>query len=373
MNRENKTKLVADDLYKIPISRLKLNDFLKTGTSGIINIPYDGEGLKDGLHVVVSLSESDPYLYFYYAILQPSGEYKNFEYRVNLDVTQPRYGGRRYWYKCPMEILGCDRRTSVLYLVDGYLGCRRCYNLAYASSRLSGIYKKFGVVNMSELMKQAYSFKRLQYKDKSTKKLMRFNKKMDKAIALLNVFKEQGDARAKEFHEKYDKFSEGMVTSINGLTALNMPAGYTTGKLGNFITHILNIIDGLNKNENANISGSLDNSLSDCRPFLTIKVPTEYFHDQEGILPLYSIDSPNFKFWYKFRPDKQTEVILETRFRFTGTGSGITAKEITRFDDFARSLGFESENKLLNYKPGIFSGYAHINYDSGELHWIKAI
>ena len=375
MDKNNcKKKLVADDLYKIPISLLKLNKFLKTSLSGTIDIPYKGRSFRDGVHLVVSCQNKDePHLYFYYDVLQPDGRYRAVEYRVDLDVTKCNYGGQRYWYRCPVEILGCDRRVGVLYKVGDYLACGRCFSVTYESRKLSGVYKKFGVVNMPELLRQELNFKRLRYKGKPTKKFLRFSKKYEKAMALAKTFNKQGDNRLKKYQEKYDKFIGGMVTNINGLTALNMPAGYTAGKLCSFIIHIATSIDGLNKTENANISGSLDNSPSAHRPFLTIKVPNSYFHDPKGIVRFDSDYPINFKIWHISRPGSKSEVTLEVRFYFICTGSDITAKEITCFDEFARSLGFESENKLFDYEPGIFGGYAQIGDDSGKLYWTKTI
>ncbi|MDD5129733.1 MAG: hypothetical protein PHS66_01580 [Candidatus Omnitrophica bacterium] len=207
MDRDKSPKLVADNLYKIPILSLKLNDFLEASDFGIIDIPYNGEVFKNGIHIVVSfINKNDPFLDFYYSILQPNGEYQNFEYRVDLVATSCNYGGVRYWFKCPLSILGCDRRVGVLYRVGNYFGCRNCFDLAYESSRLSGIYKKFGVINVPELIKQAASFKRWCYKGKPTKKLIWYGKKYEKAIALTKLMNDQMNERLKKTVEDFDKF-----------------------------------------------------------------------------------------------------------------------------------------------------------------------
>ena len=41
-------------------------------------------------------------------------------------------GGSRAWFICPA--VGCGRRVAILY-GGGIFACRRCYRLAYASSR----------------------------------------------------------------------------------------------------------------------------------------------------------------------------------------------------------------------------------------------
>ena len=61
------------------------------------------------------------------------------EYQVGLTSTSCNYGGFRYWFLCPLWKSGlpCNRRCRFLYLPSGnnYFGCRKCYELAYESSR----------------------------------------------------------------------------------------------------------------------------------------------------------------------------------------------------------------------------------------------
>ena len=53
--------------------------------------------------------------------------------RIPLDRTRPRYGGVRWWFRCP----SCARRCAKLYLPPGAecFACRRCHRLAYQSQR----------------------------------------------------------------------------------------------------------------------------------------------------------------------------------------------------------------------------------------------
>ena len=210
---ERANKMVADNLFKINISSLKLNEFLKTSPSGIIDIPYDKEGLKDGIHLVVSLAENDPYLYFYYSILQPDGKYKDVEYRVDLEITPGKFGGRRFWYKCPVEILGCDRRVSVLYLVGGHLGCRNCFNLTYLSRNSRG-YGGLGKIDVDMVCASRDPRNWKYYKGKPTKKLQRYIKMDNKFKKSLDIFNAKMDAKLKKTQESMDKFmkKEGITT-----------------------------------------------------------------------------------------------------------------------------------------------------------------
>jgi hypothetical protein len=57
------------------------------------------------------------------------------DYPVLASSTVPNYGGRRWWWLCPL--VGCGRRCGKLYLPPGgrYYGCRQCYRLTYESAQ----------------------------------------------------------------------------------------------------------------------------------------------------------------------------------------------------------------------------------------------
>ena len=60
----------------------------------------------------------------------------------SLVTTQPTYGGRRWWFLCPLARNdgGPPRRLAKLYLPPGgrYFGSRQAYGLTYTSCRESG-------------------------------------------------------------------------------------------------------------------------------------------------------------------------------------------------------------------------------------------
>ena len=64
-----------------------------------------------------------------------SEEYLN--YKIPLSCTRPNYGGRRWWFSCPIlkNGIACNRRKTRLYLPRGekYFACRHCHDLTYAS------------------------------------------------------------------------------------------------------------------------------------------------------------------------------------------------------------------------------------------------
>jgi hypothetical protein len=65
-----------------------------------------------------------------------------FDYRIALRFTWPHFGGRRWWFTCPLLCRGalCGRRVGKLYLGGRYFGCRQCHGLTYTSCQESHKY-----------------------------------------------------------------------------------------------------------------------------------------------------------------------------------------------------------------------------------------
>lgn len=61
------------------------------------------------------------------------GPWEDVRQSVFLDTTPCHYGGARVWFRCPA--VGCDRRVAILYGAGRHFACRRCYDLAYPSTR----------------------------------------------------------------------------------------------------------------------------------------------------------------------------------------------------------------------------------------------
>lgn len=60
--------------------------------------------------------------------------------RVALTTTRPRFGGPRWWFRCP----GCGRRCGTLYRPPRamHFRCRRCHDLAYRSQRVGARWRR---------------------------------------------------------------------------------------------------------------------------------------------------------------------------------------------------------------------------------------
>ena len=58
---------------------------------------------------------------------------------IRLHTTRPNFGGRRWWFECPLLVgdRECGRRAGKLYLKGRYFGCRDCHDLTYQSCQES--------------------------------------------------------------------------------------------------------------------------------------------------------------------------------------------------------------------------------------------
>ncbi|GAB6167484.1 hypothetical protein JCM19992_34840 [Thermostilla marina] len=62
---------------------------------------------------------------------------ENVRIPIHLQTTPAQFGGKRWWFTCPLIVggLACNRRCAKLYLPPGakYFGCRKCHDLTYRS------------------------------------------------------------------------------------------------------------------------------------------------------------------------------------------------------------------------------------------------
>jgi hypothetical protein len=109
-------------------------------------VPFDRGELEAWAADVWSLAPDDP------DVIRPAGtdlllvlSYtftgtgQAVEEPVPLETKAMRFGGVRWWGRCPLVVEGrpCCRRVRKLYLPPGgrYFGCRRCYRLTYKSAQ----------------------------------------------------------------------------------------------------------------------------------------------------------------------------------------------------------------------------------------------
>ena len=75
-----------------------------------------------------TLPDEAPY---FQAIYSNTDTKEKFDYKIFLTTTWPNYGGKRWWFICPIN--RCRKRVRKLYLTATYFACRKCLNLAYNS------------------------------------------------------------------------------------------------------------------------------------------------------------------------------------------------------------------------------------------------
>jgi hypothetical protein len=68
---------------------------------------------------------------YFQPIYSNSDTKEKFDYKISLTTTSLNYGGKRWWFICPLK--GCGKRVGKLYLSGRYFGCRKCLNLSYES------------------------------------------------------------------------------------------------------------------------------------------------------------------------------------------------------------------------------------------------
>jgi len=87
----------------------------------------------------VSVNDNTGYIQFQYTYTDYyTKEKTDLDYQVQLVSTPCNFGGKRWWFICPLVVNGrvCNRRVGVLYLGGGkYFGCRHCYDLTYRSCK----------------------------------------------------------------------------------------------------------------------------------------------------------------------------------------------------------------------------------------------
>ncbi len=110
---------------------------------------YGKQRILSTIGYTIDTTGDTPYAQVRYQNKQSQEE---FDYKIKLTTTSPQYGGKRWWFICPIN--GCGRRVGVLYMGNKYFACRHCYNVVYESqhesppfrllSKAQKIHKKLG-------------------------------------------------------------------------------------------------------------------------------------------------------------------------------------------------------------------------------------
>lgn len=114
---------------------VSMRDFRKRlfrGAAGTFTWTGAGGG-KSSVGYVVSGTDDAPAVMLHYRWRST----EDVSVPVRLEITPTRFGGRRWWFTCPLIVRGvaCNRRAGKLHLPPGarYFGCRTCHDLTYRS------------------------------------------------------------------------------------------------------------------------------------------------------------------------------------------------------------------------------------------------
>jgi len=105
---------------------------LFAGASGTLTWASGG-GSKSSIGYFVSGSDDLPTVTLHYHWRDT----EEVRIPIALEATPTQFGGRRWWFICPLIVgdIACNRRVGKLYCPPGakYFGCRKCHELTYRS------------------------------------------------------------------------------------------------------------------------------------------------------------------------------------------------------------------------------------------------
>jgi len=141
------TRKIAEISNGLSVFFLKKHGFLPQGDSwrnGGIKWTWDDWQSNIGFSVQTQTDDNSGYIELTYAVTDgQSDEKTEMKYKIKLVTTSCNYGGKRYWFECPLTTNDeyCGRRVGVIYSVGKLFGCRYCANVAYRAQFESGKYR----------------------------------------------------------------------------------------------------------------------------------------------------------------------------------------------------------------------------------------
>lgn len=179
-------KGVVEDYLMLNIFKLNEWGFLSGGSLGGTLTWKRKWSKEDTMSIQARLGGDEKYVALQYTQTDPDETQKAFNYKIELTSTSCNYGGKRYWFVCPLvkEEISCQRMVGKLYKVGDYFGCRHCYNLSYYSRNSD----RRVTVTMPDIDRLEKAVKRRYYNGKPTKRYQRLLKAEEKFNQELLVF-----------------------------------------------------------------------------------------------------------------------------------------------------------------------------------------
>ena len=124
-------KPTAEESCDISIFQLKDWGMLTESTNRVVEWFNKNTGKKTARVVVATEMTDEPRVIFLYTTTDRDGNKADYDYTAPLVTTPCNFGGKRYWFLCPV----CYSRVGALYLIRGDVrfACRYCNNITYRS------------------------------------------------------------------------------------------------------------------------------------------------------------------------------------------------------------------------------------------------
>ena len=133
-------KVRVDEARSIDILDIQRNGLFDEGGTGIWTRKWTrNEEVVASISYCLESGEEGPIgVRFMYTISsRNSEEKKDCDYIIPVVSTPCNFGGKRWWFACPLVINNqfCRRRCRIIYMppASEYFGCRECYQLTYES------------------------------------------------------------------------------------------------------------------------------------------------------------------------------------------------------------------------------------------------
>lgn len=174
-------KDTCEDYPRLSIFRLKEWGYLDRGYTSATVSWENGWGRKNSVGIAVDMTAYAPKIHLNYTASE-----EDFSYDVRLDWDECRFGGKRYWFICPLIVGGrrCGRRCAMLYAAGRYFGCRKCHDLAYSTQQVSysGMFAhSFALITMSDKIDDKLSKMRVKFwRGRPTKRYASLLRKMNR-------------------------------------------------------------------------------------------------------------------------------------------------------------------------------------------------
>ena len=138
---------LVEQAVSLDLPLLMRRGWVRDGLNGVVKLRV---ATGDGQHMPIRLSSDLIYPYegwldLRYPRVLPSGKRVEVKQRIKLKVTEPHFGGRRWWMICPHS----GRKAAKLYLPPGgdTFAHREAWRLAYRSQRADAHAKAFQRLN----------------------------------------------------------------------------------------------------------------------------------------------------------------------------------------------------------------------------------